>query len=1089
MPYQLNRKALERLKALVRAGKYVDKAWSFTAKDSNALLGDPPNWTDFSEWFLGFDSSADSETKAAYAYPFGKGGDVYLSALRAIASRAAQQGASDIADEASKQLEAAKTKDDDKVKASASAKDLVGADLLKACERCVDECRDCMQACDSHVSTCKGGWGNLISSADLCAAACDRCGDAAKVCADACAEMERTGSADAAIVKACRDCVEDCNRCAAKCSKCKAACDLVAADESQPADVKTACTKCSKQCQQCAEACRACASSCDEMTTEAAPVKASADPRDKNKISFESDVQIRAAADDSSDPPTFSMTAYTGGPMRLKGWQDPVVIDLEGVSGHGKPRPAFRDHDPGKVVGHMPKGGITVAASPDWKISAKGVLSGHGPQADEIRETGKKQFPWQASVGMRVLKNQHVPEGHSAKANGKTWEGPINIARRTALGEISFVALGADDNTSARIAAEAAGDSNMEFSQWLEAMGLTLAELSDEQKKKLQAKFNAEQQAIEAAKKKDDESDDADDEDEDDDADAEKAKAAFKAAEKAYAKAKKSGDAKAVKSAKAAMDKCKAALKAATALDISAEDDELDIEAIAEDASQRAIKATREGAAKESKRIAKVREICASRHADIEAKAIEEGWDETKTELAVLRAERKAASSGTINASFGINTGAGGDATPGIIAAACALAGGVSEKRAMEGLNDQQKQIAVSRKVQRSVGSIYGMCHAVASMHGKRLQSTRMDETVLAQMQQIERIAAERELDLQADGGGTGSSSTMSLSGITENILNKAMLDSYATVDSVVPDIAYETDTNDFKQFKRYRMTASGILAALSAAGELKAISLQDESYANQVKTQGVILTIGRDILINDDMGALTQAPTMLGRGAALYREMVVFANLLNAPSTVAPGASTGQTANAFNFFSTGARTTLTGASSALSISSLTTAVQKFREQTDANSMPIMLKPDRLLVPPALEVTANNLFNGANLVVSRSAARRAKLVEPDSTPTRASIARGQPVPVVCRRQQDQEAQGRQQLHELRQRQRHRLVSAAESRRRFRADPGRLSPWPAGADNRARRSQLQCQLGMAMRLFWDFGVALHDFRCAVFSAGA
>ena len=32
----LNVKALERLKALIKAGKYVDGAWNFTAADSNA---------------------------------------------------------------------------------------------------------------------------------------------------------------------------------------------------------------------------------------------------------------------------------------------------------------------------------------------------------------------------------------------------------------------------------------------------------------------------------------------------------------------------------------------------------------------------------------------------------------------------------------------------------------------------------------------------------------------------------------------------------------------------------------------------------------------------------------------------------------------------------------------------------------------------------------------------------------------------------------------------------------------------------------------------------------------------------------------
>jgi hypothetical protein len=42
----------------------------------------------------------------------------------------------------------------------------------------------------------------------------------------------------------------------------------------------------------------------------------------------------------------------------------------------------------------------------------------------------------------------------------------------------------------------------------------------------------------------------------------------------------------------------------------------------------------------ETKRIEAVRKVCAGKHPDIEAKAIEEGWDVKDTELAVLRAGR-----------------------------------------------------------------------------------------------------------------------------------------------------------------------------------------------------------------------------------------------------------------------------------------------------------------------------------------------------------------------------------------------------------------------------------------------------------------
>ena len=75
--FHLNHQSYERLLSLVRSGKYVDKPWSFSADDSNKLLGDD-NWVEYEKWFLGVDNTADKKTKAAYGYPFGKGDDVYL---------------------------------------------------------------------------------------------------------------------------------------------------------------------------------------------------------------------------------------------------------------------------------------------------------------------------------------------------------------------------------------------------------------------------------------------------------------------------------------------------------------------------------------------------------------------------------------------------------------------------------------------------------------------------------------------------------------------------------------------------------------------------------------------------------------------------------------------------------------------------------------------------------------------------------------------------------------------------------------------------------------------------------------------------
>lgn len=161
-----------------------------------------------------------------------------------------------------------------------------------------------------------------------------------------------------------------------------------------------------------------------------------------------------AAADppvEGDDKPAlrkFSMVAYTGGAMRLGGWPYPVVVDLAGLRVTRKSRPILKDHDRGSIVGH----------TDDIKISERslevaGVISGVGTTAQEVIATSENGFPWQASLGASADKVVFIPEGKTAKANGRDHIGPLYIARKSTLGEVSFVALGADDNTEARVAA------------------------------------------------------------------------------------------------------------------------------------------------------------------------------------------------------------------------------------------------------------------------------------------------------------------------------------------------------------------------------------------------------------------------------------------------------------------------------------------------------------------------------------------------------------------------------------------------------------------------------------------------------------
>jgi signal peptide peptidase SppA len=105
MPVQLNPVGKGHAKDLIKGG-HVDRtsSWSMSAEDEDAILGNN-NWSEYARWFLGLDDAENTQTKAHYKYPFGKGGKVYRSALIAIRQRASQQDASGVYDAAGELIE------------------------------------------------------------------------------------------------------------------------------------------------------------------------------------------------------------------------------------------------------------------------------------------------------------------------------------------------------------------------------------------------------------------------------------------------------------------------------------------------------------------------------------------------------------------------------------------------------------------------------------------------------------------------------------------------------------------------------------------------------------------------------------------------------------------------------------------------------------------------------------------------------------------------------------------------------------------------------------------------------------------------
>jgi phage major head subunit gpT-like protein len=174
-----------------------------------------------------------------------------------------------------------------------------------------------------------------------------------------------------------------------------------------------------------------------------------------NALKIESAVQfISAEAGDGmpSQPRKFAIEAYTGASIR-QGWSaEPVVIDLAGMKFNQRiPIVMGHDYTMASILGQA-----TSVRAENGRLYVEGEILAESDLAKQVTALAEKGFAWQASVGADVMRHQKVAAGEQVTVNGQVFNGPVRIVKASKLREVSFVTLGADDATSARIAAEEA---------------------------------------------------------------------------------------------------------------------------------------------------------------------------------------------------------------------------------------------------------------------------------------------------------------------------------------------------------------------------------------------------------------------------------------------------------------------------------------------------------------------------------------------------------------------------------------------------------------------------------------------------------
>lgn len=347
---------------------------------------------------------------------------------------------------------------------------------------------------------------------------------------------------------------------------------------------------------------------------------------------------------------------------------------------------------------------------------------------------------------------------------------------------------------------------------------------------------------------------------------------------------------------------------------------EMDVKAVADDA----IKAERQ-------RVADIQDLCNGEFPDVEKKAITAGWDVNKTREEVLKAYRAKQPQTAPNVIVHNNSF---DAKS--LEAAFALRSGISTSEAVDSYGEQAVEL--------------GMKNCDMSLRELVQESLR-----------IEGKYAGRSFDNDTIRAGF---STVTLPGILSNVANKRLLKSFAEQPVIATKLCSTGDLNDFKETERLRLTDVGDLKEIAPDGEIKDGGLTEEAATNQLSTYGKRFCLTRQMIINDDLGALMKVPTAMGNKAARLIDQLFFKRLLANPAQADGNA----------LFHANHANLLTGANSALGIASLQEGIGLFLDQVDAAGDPISVEPKFLLVPTALKFLALELTKGDTIIATGSTA-------------------------------------------------------------------------------------------------------------------
>lgn len=190
------------------------------------------------------------------------------------------------------------------------------------------------------------------------------------------------------------------------------------------------------------------------------------------------------------------------------------------------------------------------------------------------------------------------------------------------------------------------------------------------------------------------------------------------------------------------------------------------------------------------------------------------------------------------------------------------------------------------------------------------------------------------------------SHSTSDFPGIFKNALNKVLLDQYGAFEPTYRRVSRAETFRDFRPMPLIREGDFPMLKAIGEGGEIKSGTFGETDEVAMIVPFGRKIQISRQMLINDELGAIARLMSSYGRMIATFEEQTFYQFALAA--RLADGNSVFHTT----------RRNIATAGTGITREALSEARAAIRKQKSVDGMLLGLTPNILLVGPEMETEA-----------------------------------------------------------------------------------------------------------------------------------